>query len=78
MKVLGIFLFILLLTISLSVFMDILLGFTLTQAMYHLLNPFWVMEAGEYVMLGFFILLTIGYQIGSSIKNKANKQKGSN
>jgi hypothetical protein len=77
MKVLGIFVFILLLTSSFSVLMDILLGFKLSHSLINLLNPFWVIEAGEYVMIIFFLLLTIGQQIVIIIKNKANKQKGS-
>jgi hypothetical protein len=77
MKVLGIFVFILLLTSSFSVLMDILLGFKLSQSLINLLNPFWVIEAGEYVMIIFFLLLTIGQQIVIIRKNKANKQKGS-
>jgi hypothetical protein len=78
MKVLGIFVFILLLTSSLSVLMDILLGFKLSHSLFNLLNPFWVIETGEYVMIVFFLLLTIGQQILIIIKNKANKQNGSN
>ena len=77
MKVLGIFVFILLLTSSLSVLMDILLGFKLSQALFHLLHPFWLTEPGEYVMIVFFLLLTIGLQIVIIRKNKANKQNGS-
>ncbi|SDH83557.1 hypothetical protein [Alteribacillus bidgolensis] len=78
MKVLGIFVFILLLTSSLSVLIDILLGFKLSHSLINLLNPFWVIESGEYVMIVFFLLLTIGQQIVIIIKNKANKQNGSN
>lgn len=78
MKVLGIFVLILSLSSSLSLAIDtLLLGFTFYQATTHLLNPFWVMDAGEYVMLLFFLLITIGQQIFFIIKNKANKQKGS-
>jgi hypothetical protein len=78
MKVLGIFVLILSLSISLSFAIDtLLLGFTFYQAATHLLNPFWVMDAGEYIMLLFFLLITIGQQIFFIIKNKANKQKGS-
>lgn len=73
MKILGIFIFILLLSISLSVCMDILLGFNFSEALFHLLHPFWVIESGEYVMLVFLVLLTIGQQIVFIIKNKANK-----
>ncbi|MBT2722720.1 hypothetical protein [Bacillus sp. ISL-46] len=75
MKVFGVFVFILLLAISLSVLMDILLGFKLSHALVHLLNPFWVIEPGEYVMIAFLLLITIGQQIAIIIKN--NKQKGS-
>lgn len=73
MKVLGVFLFIFLLSILLSVFMDILLGYTLSQSLLHLLSPFWVIESGEYVMLIFLVLLTIGQQIVVIMKNKASK-----
>lgn len=78
MKVLGIFVLILLLATSMSVLMDILLGFKLSHSLFHLLNPFWVIETGEYVMLAFFLLLTIGQQIIISKKNKTNKRNGSN
>lgn len=73
MKVLGVFIITLLLSSLLSVFMDILLGFNLPQALSHLLNPFWVIESGEYVMLIFLVLLTIGQQILIILKNKASK-----
>ena len=75
MKVFGVFVFILLLSVSLSTLMDILLGFKLSHALLHLLNPFWVIEPGEYVMLAFLLLITIGQQI--TIIIKSNKQKGS-
>jgi hypothetical protein len=65
MKVLGIFVFIFLLASSVSVLMDILLGFKLSHSLFHLLNPFWVIGAGEYVMLIFFLLITIDQQIES-------------
>lgn len=77
MKVLGVFVFIFSLSISLSLTMDILLGFKLSHALFNLLSPFWVIETGEYVMLIFFLLLTIGQQIAIIIKNKSHKQKGS-
>jgi hypothetical protein len=77
MKVLGIFVLILSLSISLSLALDILLGFTFSEAATHLLNPFWVMDAGEYVMLIFFLFITIVQQIFFIVKKKANKQKGS-
>ncbi|WP_078410177.1 hypothetical protein [Priestia abyssalis] len=77
MKVLAVFVFIFSLSISLILTMDILLGFKLSHALFNLLSPFWVIETGEYVMLIFFLLLTIGQQIAIIIKNKSHKQKGS-
>lgn len=77
MKVLGIFIFILLLTLAQNLLLDILLGIKLSQAVSHLLNPFWVIEAGELIMLIFLFLLTISHQIVLIRKNKANKQNGS-
>ncbi|PFN83631.1 hypothetical protein COJ85_27575 [Bacillus sp. AFS076308] len=74
MKVLGVFVFILLLAISLSILMDILLGFKLSHALLHILNSFWVIETGEYVMIAFLLLITIGQQIMIIIKK--NKQNG--
>lgn len=74
MKVLGVFVFILLLAISLSILMDILLGFKLSHALLHILNSFWVIETGEYVMITFLLLITIGQQIMIIIKK--NKQNG--
>lgn len=74
MKVLGISVLILLLTTFLSILMDLLLGFSLSDTLFHLLNPFWVIETGEYVMLLFLLLLTIWQQIVINKKNKkANK-----
>ncbi|MBD1381770.1 hypothetical protein [Metabacillus arenae] len=77
MKVIGAFVLIFLLSISLSLAMDILLGFKFSRAATHLLNPFWVMDAGENVMLLFFLLITIAQLIFVIKKNKTNKQKGS-
>lgn len=75
MKVFGVFVFILLLAVSLSVLMDILLGFKLSHALLHLLNPFWVIEPAEYVLVAFFLFITVGQQIMIIIKRK--KQHGS-
>lgn len=72
MKVLAIFTFILLLSISLSVSMDILKGFNYSQILSNLLNSFWI-DTGVFVMIAFLLLLTIGQQIIISIKNKNNK-----
>ncbi|MED4226665.1 hypothetical protein [Neobacillus cucumis] len=76
MKVFGVFVFILLLSVLLISLMDILLGFKLSHALLHLINPFWVIEPGEYVMIAFLLFITIGQQIMIIIKNY--KQKGSN
>ncbi|ALC81896.1 MULTISPECIES: hypothetical protein [Bacillus] len=77
MKILGIFILILFLCLSLIAGIDLLMGFDPSHILYHLFNPFWVIETGELVMLLFFLLLTVGQQIYFMIKNKANKQKGS-
>ncbi|MBM4765138.1 hypothetical protein [Bacillus sp. B15-48] len=77
MKALGICLLIFLLTMFLCLFMDIMLGFTFYQALFNLFSPFWVIETGEIIMLAFIFFLTIGQQLMFSVKNKANKQKGS-
>lgn len=77
MKILGIFILILFLCLSLIAGIDLLMGFDPSHILYHLFNPFWVIETGEFVMLLFFLLLTVGQQIYFMIKNKANKQKGS-
>jgi hypothetical protein len=77
MKALGAIVLVLLLSILLSLSLDILLGFKLSHALFHLLNPFWVIETGEYVMLAFLLLLTIAHQIVIIRKNKANRQNGS-
>jgi hypothetical protein len=77
MKILGIFILILFLSLCLSSAMDLLLGYSPSHILYHLLNPFWVMETGEFIMLLFFLLLTIGQQIYFIIKRKAEKQNGS-
>lgn len=77
MKVLGIFVFILILSSALSVLMDVLLGFKLSHSITHLFSPFWVIETGEYVMLVCLFLLTIGQQIIIIKKNKAKKNGSS-
>jgi hypothetical protein len=77
MKVFGIVVFMLILSISTNVFMDLLLGFSFSNVMSHLVKPFWTMKAGEYLMLTFLLLLIIGQQIFFILKNKENKQNGS-
>jgi hypothetical protein len=75
MKVLFVFLFILLLTIMFNMFMDFLLKMSLSQSLDNLMNPFWVMEPGEYVILVFVILLTIGQQISPVVIKKIKTKK---
>ncbi len=77
MKVIGVFIFIFLLTIVQTFSLDMLLGLTFSEAISHLLNPFWVMESGELIMLLALFLLTIAQQIIFMRKNKANKQNNS-
>jgi hypothetical protein len=77
MKILGIFILILFLCLSLIAGIDLLMGFDPSHILFHLFNPFWVIETGELVMLLFFLLLTVGQQIYFLVKNKADKQKGS-
>lgn len=75
MKIIGIFLLFLILSASMSVLMDILMGFNLLNSIKNLLNPFYVIETGEIVMLVLFLLITIAQQIIIAKKSKAKKQK---
>jgi membrane protein DedA with SNARE-associated domain len=52
--------------------MDVLLGFSFSEAWHHLLNPFWVMSSAEYVILGGLLLILIVQQI--SYKKKSKKK----
>lgn len=74
MRVLGVFVLILFLSSTFSLGMDMLLGFSLHQSIINLFNPFWVIETGEYVMLLFFLFITIVQQI-VFIKKKKAEQK---
>lgn len=75
MKIIGIFLLFLILSASMSVLMDILMGFNLLNSIKNLLNPFYVIETGEIVMLVLFLLITIAQQIIIAKKSKDKKQK---
>ena len=75
MKIIGVLLFVFFLALSVIVAMDILLGFKFYQAVPRLLNPLNVMDAGEYVIGAFVLLLIIGQQIIFYYKNKADKHK---
>lgn len=77
MKIFGISILIFLLATSNLVLMDILLGFRLSDALLHLLNPFWVMSSAEYIMLAGLFLVVIGQQIFLIIKKKEEKRNHS-
>ncbi|MBY0200191.1 hypothetical protein H7U05_23330 [Priestia megaterium] len=77
MKIFGISVFIFLLATSNLLLMDILLGFRLSDALLHLLNPFWVMSSAEYVMLAGLFFIVIGQQVFLIIKKKDEKQNNS-
>lgn len=77
MKIFGISILIFLLATSNLLLMDILLGFRLSDALLHLLNPFWVMSSAEYVMLTGLFLIVIGQQIFLIIKKKEENRKNS-
>ena len=77
MKIFGISILIFLLATSNLLLMDILLGFRLSDALLHLLNPFWVMSSAEYTMLIGLFLIVIGQQIFLIIKKKEEKRNNS-
>jgi len=77
MKIFGISILIFLLATSNLLLMDILLGFRLSDALLHLLNPFWVMSSAEYIMLAGLFLIVIGQQIFLIIKKKEEKRNNS-
>ena len=77
MKIFGISILIFLLATSNLLLMDILLGFRLSDALLHLLNPFWVMSSAEYIMLIGLFLIVIGQQIFLIIKKKEEKRNNS-
>ena len=77
MKIFGISILIFLLATSNLLLMDILLGFRLSDALLHLLNPFWVMSSAEYMMLAGLFLIVIGQQIFLIIKKKEEKRNHS-
>ncbi|MGC9935037.1 hypothetical protein [Priestia aryabhattai] len=77
MKIFGISILILLLATANLLLMDIMLGFKLSDALLHLLNPFWVMSSAEYVMLTGLFLIVIGQQIFLIIKKKEEKRNNS-
>lgn len=77
MKVFGISILIFLLATSNLLLMDILLGFRPSDALLHLLNPFWVMSSAEYIMLAGLFFIVIGQQTFLIIKKKEKKRNNS-
>ncbi|MDH2363361.1 hypothetical protein [Priestia megaterium] len=77
MKISGICILIFLLATSNLLLMDILLGFRFSDALLHLLNPFWVMSSAEYMMLAGLFFIVIGQQIFLTIKKKEEKRNNS-
>ncbi|MEM1504636.1 hypothetical protein RG959_14585 [Domibacillus sp. 8LH] len=71
MKVTGVFLFITTAASAFCIILDMLLGFTLSEAWMHLLDPFFVMDISEYLVVLLFLSITIGHQIIT----KKNQQK---
>lgn len=63
MKVTGVFLFITTTASAFCIILDILLGFTFSEAWMHLLDPFFVMDISEYLVVLLFLSITIGHQI---------------
>jgi hypothetical protein len=78
MKVVSVVVFIFLGTITTNVLIDLMSGYRLSFAMSNLINPFWVIEPGEYVMLALLLFIIIGQQILFIIKNREENQNGSN
>lgn len=72
MKLIGVLFVILLLSTLNILLMDILLGFSFSEAWHHFLNPFWVMSSAEYVVLGALLLIVIIQQI---FYKKKSRQK---
>jgi hypothetical protein len=77
MKVFGIIICIFLASISTIVLTDLITGFNFFDALSNLINPFRVIEPGEYVMLAFVLVLIVGQQIFIIMKNQDDKQNGS-
>ncbi len=77
MKIFGVSILILLLATVNLLLMDVLLGFKLSDALLHLLNPFWVMSSAEYMMLAGLFLIIIGQQIFLIIKKKEENRNNS-
>lgn len=78
MKVIGIFIFIFLLTLSINLLMDFYLGYPFLDDWARILNPFGTVEWGVYAMLVILFFIIIGHQLFLSLKNRNDKQNDSN
>jgi hypothetical protein len=78
MKVIGIFIFIFLLTLSINLLMDFYLGYPFLDDWARILNPFGTVEWGEYAMLVILFFIIIGHQLFLSLKNRNDQQNDSN
>lgn len=74
MKVLSITGIIFLLSLSVLISIDFLMGIKLSSEFVRFRNPFFVMDPGEYVMIGLLFMIIIGHQIFYHFQNKPNKR----
>ncbi|MCI2256286.1 hypothetical protein L2D08_18235 [Domibacillus sp. PGB-M46] len=63
MKVIGVFLFVTTMASVFCIILDILMGFTFSEARMHLLDPLFMMDVSEYLVILLFLFITIGHQI---------------
>lgn len=75
MKIMVIFFLVLLFSLSFIIGLDISLGFSLSQSLSHLLDPFRVMDIGEYIMIIGLVIIVISNQILITLINMKNKKK---
>ena len=73
MKVFGIFFMILSSSLTLIILLDLSMNFSFKQSLSHLINPFRVMDAGEYVMIAGLFFIVICHQIVMIRKEKSNR-----
>lgn len=73
MKILGIFFLILSSSLTIVILLDLSMKFSFRQSLSHLINPFQVMDAGEYVMIAGLFFIVICHQILMIRKEKSNR-----
>lgn len=71
-KIIGVFFSITFSTTFITVLFDIRFGLNFHDALSNLLNPFWIIGSGEYVMIVLLIILIVSHQIYAHKKNKAD------